>query len=73
MPYLSVGGDNDLSQVVVHGGHGLTNTVQSHVHLPLHPVAVRQQAHQLHHDLRNIAKAKTVFCDGWDRAKYSTS
>lgn len=49
--YLSVCGDDDLSQVVVHGGHGLTNTVQSHVHLPFHSVAVGKQTHQLHYDL----------------------
>lgn len=68
MLYLSVRGDDDLSQMVVHGGHGLANAVQSHVHLPLHPVAVGEQTHQLHHDLHsrndtthssNVSKAVT--------------
>lgn len=49
--YLSVCGNDDLSQVVVHGGHGLAHTVQGHVHLPLHSVTVGKQTHQLHHDL----------------------
>lgn len=52
-PYLSVRGNDDLSQVVVHGGHGLAHAVQSDVDLPFHPVAVGKQAHQLHHDLGN--------------------
>lgn len=56
MAYLSVCGDNDLSQVVVHGGHGLANTVQSHVHLLLHSVAVGKQTHQLHYYLRSKNK-----------------
>lgn len=56
MPYLSVCGDDDLSQVVVHGGHGLADGVQGHVHLPLHPVAVGEQAHQLHDDLRTAKR-----------------
>lgn len=51
--YLSVCGNDDLSQVVVHGGHGLAHTVQSYVNLPFHPVAVGKQAHQLHHNLGN--------------------
>lgn len=55
MLYLSVRGDDDLSQMVVHGGHGLADRVQGHVHLPLHPVAVWQQTHQLHHDLQQQA------------------
>lgn len=56
MLYLSVCGDDDLSQVVVHGGHGLADGVQGHVHLPLHPVAVGEQAHQLHDDLHAAKK-----------------
>lgn len=49
--YLSVCGNDDLSQVVVHGSHCLAHTVQSHVNLPFHSVAVRKQTHQLHHNL----------------------
>ncbi|TNN83792.1 hypothetical protein EYF80_005968 [Liparis tanakae] len=59
--------DDDLSQMVVHGGHGLTDGVQGHVHLPLHPVAVGEKTYQLHHDLHtrhrrhssyNVSEAK---------------
>lgn len=51
MLYLSVRADDDLSQMVVHGGHGLADRVERHVHFPLHPVAVGEQTHQLHHNL----------------------
>lgn len=49
--YLSVRADDDLSQMVVHGSHGLTDRVQGHVHLPLHSVSVGEQPDELHHDL----------------------
>lgn len=39
--YLSVRADDDLSEVVVHGGHRLADRVQGHVHLPFHPVTIR--------------------------------
>lgn len=58
--YLSVGGNDDLSQVVVHWRHGLAHAVQSHVHLPLHPVAVGQQTHQLHYNLRARDQAQHI-------------
>lgn len=57
MLYLSVRADDDLSQMVVHGGHGLADRVQGHIHLPLHPMAVGEQTHQLHYNLHtNFSK-----------------
>lgn len=44
--------------MVMHRRHGLADTVQSHVHLPLHSVAVREQTHQLHHNLQRRNKAQ---------------
>lgn len=82
--YLSVLGDDDFSEMVVHGGHGLADRVQSHVHLPLHSVAVREQTHQLHHNLhgRNNTsveqhisgqKVSGMFSKAVRRRKYATS
>ena len=58
--YLSVRADDDLSQMVVHGGHGLADTVQSHVHLSLHPVTIGEQTNQLHHNLDGINHRQSV-------------
>lgn len=49
--HLSVGADNDLPQVVVHGCHGLADSVQCRIHLLLHMVAIGQQLDHLHHHL----------------------
>lgn len=59
--YLSVSADDDLSQMVVHGSHGLADSVQGHVHLPLHPVAIREQTHQLHYNLERRKNKKALF------------
>lgn len=65
MVYLSVSADDDLSQMIVHGGHGLADSIKGHVYLPLHPVAIWEQAHQLHHNLDRkkqliVQRAKTL-------------
>lgn len=49
--HLSVGADNDLSKMVVHRRHGLTDGVQGRIHLLLHMVAVGEQLDHLHHHL----------------------
>jgi len=51
--HLPVGADDDFSEVVMHGRHGLADGVQGHVHFLLHPVTVRQELDHLHHHLEH--------------------
>lgn len=58
--YLSVSGDDHLSQMIVHGGHGLTDRIQCQVYLFLPLVAVGEKTNHSHNSLqigRNNAHA----------------
>lgn len=50
--YLSISAYDDLSQMIVHGGHGLADRIQRHVYLFLSPVAVGKKANQPHYNLQ---------------------
>lgn len=60
--HLPVGADDDFSEVVVHGRHGLADRVQGHVHLLLHPVAVGQELDHLHHHLQRGQSQRASTC-----------
>lgn len=60
--HLPVGADDDFSEVVMHGCHGLTDCVQGHIHLLLHPVTVGQELDHLHHYLEHRQSSRGFTC-----------
>lgn len=70
-PHLSVGADDDFTQVIMHGRHRLAHHIQCHVNFFLHSVSFWQHLNYFHHHLTDNSSSTSCeikpFCLGYTR------